>query len=153
MEEAILIKETVSRLLKMIGITGEVNVNDSDKDNILVNIQSEQACFLIGQAGANLNALQHLARLLVDKKNGQPIRFILDVNNYRQHRLELLKEMAQNMAKQALTKKVSLILHPMPAYERRIIHLALANQPEISTQSTGQEPMRRVVIRPANLSK
>jgi len=153
MEEAIVIKETISQLLKIIDIAGEVTVNDSDKNNILANIQSEQAGFLIGQAGANLSALQHLVRLLVGKKNGQPIRFILDVNNYRKRRLELLEEMAQDMAKQALVKRVSLILHPMPAYERRIIHLALAGQPEINTQSTGQEPMRRVVIKPVDLGK
>jgi spoIIIJ-associated protein len=153
MKETTLIKETISQLLKMIDIAGEVTVNDSDKDNILANIQSEQGGFLIGQAGTNLSALQHLARLLVSKKNGQPVQFILDINSYRKRRLELLEELAQNMAKQALTKRVSLILHPMPAYERRVIHLALADRPEIDTQSTGQEPRRRVVIKPVSQDK
>lgn len=153
MEKEDLIKETIDQLLGIIGVDGQVAVDNSDQDNILVNIQTEQGGFLIGQAGVNLNALQHIARLLVNKKNDQPIRFILDVNNYRRHRLELLEELARNMAKQALTRRVSLILHPMPAYERRIIHLALANQSEINTQSTGQEPKRRVVIKPINPDK
>jgi len=148
MKEAEIIKETVSQLLELIDFQGGIDVDCSDEDNILVNIQIEQAGFLIGQAGANLNALQHLARILVSRKNGQPIRFILDVNNYRKHRLELLKELAKDIAKQALSKKVSLVLHPMPAFERRIIHLALADEPEINTQSTGQEPTRRIVIKP-----
>jgi len=148
MEEAEIIKETIGQLLKLIDFQGGVDVDYSDEDNILVNIQTEQAGFLIGQAGANLNALQHLARILVSKKNGQPIRFILDVNDYRKHRLELLRELAKDIAKQALSKKVSLVLHPMPAYERRIIHLSLADEPEINTQSTGQEPRRRIVVKP-----
>jgi len=153
MEKEDLIKETINQLLKIIGVEGQVVVNDSDPDNALVNIQTEQGGFLIGQAGANLSAFQHIVRLLVNKKNDQPIRFILDVNNYRQHHSELLEELAQNMAKQALSRRVSLILHPMPAYERRIIHLALANQPEIDTQSTGQEPKRRIVIKPVSQDK
>ncbi len=153
MEKENLIKDTINQLLKIIGIDGQLTVDGLNQDNILVNIQTEQGGFLIGQAGANLNALQHIARLLVNKKNNQTIRFILDVNNYRRHRLELLEELAQDMAKQALTRRVSLILHPMPAYERRIIHLALAEQPEINTQSTGQEPKRRIVIKPVSQDK
>lgn len=153
MKEAEIIKETISQLLKLIDFQGKIDIDYSDENNILVNIQTEQAGFLIGQAGTNLNALQHLARILVSKKNGQPIRFILDVNNYRKHRLELLRELAKDIARQALSKKVSLVLHPMPAYERRIIHLALADQPEINTQSTGQEPKRRIVIKPVTATK
>lgn len=153
MKEAEIIKETIGQLLKLIDFQGGVDIDYSDENNILVNIQTEQAGFLIGQAGANLNALQHLARILVSKKNGQPIRFILDVNNYRKNRLELLKELAKDIAKQALSKKVSLVLHPMPAYERRIIHLALADEPEINTQSTGQEPRRRIVVKPVMVTE
>jgi len=153
MKEAEVIKETIGQLLKLIDFQGGVDIDCSDENNILVNIQTEQAGFLIGQAGANLNALQHLARILVSKKNGQPIRFILDVNNYRKNRLELLRELAKDIAKQALSKKVSLVLHPMPAYERRIIHLALADEPEINTQSTGQEPRRRIVVKPVMVTE
>jgi len=153
MKEAEVIKETIGQLLKLIDFQGGVDVDYSDEDNILVNIQTEQAGFLIGQAGANLSALQHLARILVSKKNGQPIRFILDVNNYRKNRLELLRELAKDIAKQALSKKVSLVLHPMPAYERRIIHLSLADEPEINTQSTGQEPRRRIVVKPVTATE
>ena len=148
MKEAEIIKETIDRLLKTMDFQGRVDVDCSDKDSILANIQTEQGGFLIGQAGVNLDALQHLARILVSKENGQPVHFILDVNNYRKHRLELLRELAKDIAKQALLKKVSLVLHPMPAYERRIIHLALADEPDISTQSTGEEPKRRIIIKP-----
>ena len=148
MDNLEIIKQTITDLLNRINFDAKVEIDASDQNNIVVNIQTEQGGFLIGQAGGNLNALQHIARILVNKQNDQPIQFILDVNNYRKHRLELLRELAKNMAKQALSKKVSLILHPMPAYERRIIHLSLADNPEINTESTGQEPERRIVIKP-----
>ncbi len=144
-----IIKETIIELLNRMGFNGQVEVDNSDKENILVNIQTEQAGFLIGQAGVNLDALQHIVRVLVSKKNGQPIQFILDVNNYRKHRVELLQELAKNTAKQALVERVALALQPMPAYERRIVHLALAQHPQINTESVGQEPKRRVVVKPA----
>lgn len=153
MKEVEIIKKTVSQLLNMIGFKGEIIVDCSNKENIVVNIQTEEGGFLIGQTGVNLNALQHIARILVNKKNNQPIQFILDVNNYRKHRLELLRELAKNIAEQALLKKVSLVLHPMPAYERRIIHLALVDNPEINTESIGQEPERKIVIKPVRAAK
>lgn len=143
-----LIKETITELLERMGFTGQIDIDSSDKENILVNIQTEEAGFLIGQAGINLDALQHLVRVLVGKKNGQPIQFVLDINNYRKHRVELLQELAKSTAKQALTERMALALQPMPAYERRIIHLALAEHPQINTESVGQEPERRVVIKP-----
>lgn len=148
MSNSKIIKQTVIDLLNKINFKAQVEINDSDQDNIVVNIQTEEGGFLIGQSGSNLNALQHITRILVNKKNDQPTHFILDVNDYRKHRLDLLRDLAQNMAQQALLKKVSLILHPMPAYERRIIHLALADHPKIDTESTGEGLQRRIVIKP-----
>jgi len=153
MDNLEIVKQIITDLLNKIGFEAKIEIDSSDQNNIIVNIQTEQAGFLIGQSGSNLNALQHISRILVNKKNSQPIQFILDVNNYRRHRLELLRELAQNMAKQALSKKVSLILHPMSAYERRIIHLSLADNPKINTESTGEEPKRRIVIKPVEATK
>lgn len=143
-----IIKRTIDELLKRMGFIGQVVVDNSDKENISVNIQTEEAGFLIGQAGANLDALQHLVRVLVGKKDSQPIQFILDVNDYRKHRVQLLQELAENIAKQALQEKVALALQPMPAYERRIVHLALAHHPQIITESVGQDPKRKVIVKP-----
>lgn len=148
MKETEIIKTTIKKLLALMSFEGEVEVDDSQKDNILVNIQSEEAGFLIGQAGANLEALQHIARMLVNKENEQPIQFVLDVNQYRKHHVELLKELAKNMARQSLTEKVSITLQPMSAYDRRIIHLTLAEDPQINTASIGQGTERRVVVKP-----
>ncbi|MBU1291932.1 KH domain-containing protein [Patescibacteria group bacterium] len=148
MDKTKIIENTIKELLEAMKFNGQVVVDEPEIDNILVNIQTEEAGFLIGQDGANLDALQHLSRILVNKKNKESIPFVLDVNDYRKHRIELLKDLAKNIAQQALTEKVSLTLQPMSAYERRVIHLALINQSQISTESIGQEPERRIVVRP-----
>jgi len=148
MDKIEVIKNTIKELLEAMKFDGQVVIDNLETDNILANIQTEQAGFLIGQAGVNLDALQHISRILVNKKNEEPIPFILDVNNYRKHRIELLKDLAKNMAQQALTEKVSLTLQPMSAYERRVIHLALVDHSQISTESIGHESERRIVIKP-----
>lgn len=145
-----IVRRITSDLLSIIGINSVVTANYSHSDEcILINIQTEQtnSGFLIGQGGINLDSLQHLTRLLVNKKTNQSIKFILDVNNYRKHRISLLKATAKDIAKQVLLERTSLALKPMPAYERRIIHLALSDNPLIDTESVGQEPERRIVVR------
>lgn len=157
-----IIKQIISNLLAKMGFETDIDIDATDQEDIMVNIQTDEAGFLIGQAGANLQALQHLARVLVNKKiNLQlsdqtdaankimpPVQFIIDVNNYRKNRTDLLKELALNMASQALSEKSPLFLQPMSAYERRIIHVSLAGHDQIDTESTGQGEERRVVIKP-----
>jgi spoIIIJ-associated protein len=142
------IKETVGHLLEKMDFEGQVLVNKDERDELAVNIQTEEAGFLIGQSGVNLDAFQHLIKVIIGKKTGQPIHFIIDINNYRKHRIDLLKELAKDIAKQAMLKRTALVLQPMPSYERRIIHTVLAEYPGINTESVGQEPERRVVVKP-----
>ena len=108
MEEKDIIKEIIAELLKKMNISGSVLVENFEND-IIANIQTEEAGFLIGQAGKNLEAFQYLSRTLVNKKNEQSIQFIVDVNNYRKDRIESLRSLAKNIAKQTLTEKVSII--------------------------------------------
>jgi len=141
------IKEIIIDLLKRMNFDGKVDVDISDENNILANIQTEQANFLIGQSGANLDALQHIIRIIINKKSNEFVHFILDVNNYRKYRIELLKELAENVAKQVLTEKVAVTLRPMTAYDRRIVHLALANNSQIVTESIGNGTERKITIK------
>lgn len=142
------IKEIVTELLEIMDFQGRINIDTTNEDNILVNIQTDQASFLIGQAGANLEALQYIARVLASKKMGAPVQFILDVNDYQKHHIGLLEELAKNIAKQALSERIAITLQPMTAFKRRIVHLALADDSQISTESIGQEPERRIVVKP-----
>ena len=143
-----IIKETVEELLQKMSFEGWVDVSSCDEKDMLINIQTKQAGYLIGQSGANLDALQCLARVLVNKKNEMPIYFILDVNNYRKSRIDFLKDLARNIAEQTLIDQVAVTLRPLPAYERRIIHLVLEENPAVSAESIGEEPERRIVVRP-----
>ncbi|OGZ34051.1 MAG: hypothetical protein A3I88_01930 [Candidatus Portnoybacteria bacterium RIFCSPLOWO2_12_FULL_39_9] len=148
MDNSEIIQQTIKELLEKIRLEADISIDASDDENIMVNIKTDEASFLIGRAGETLQALQHLARVLVNKKLGAPLQFILDINHYQSHRIEFLKELANDMANRALNDKTSLFLQPMSAHERRIIHLVLANHSQIETESTGEEPNRRVVIKP-----
>ncbi|MBU2472618.1 KH domain-containing protein [Patescibacteria group bacterium] len=148
MENIEFIKKTITELLEKMNFKGEVSIDSSDKDNILVNISTDEAGFLIGQAGVNLDALQYLSRVLISKKSDKSVQFLLDINDYRKNRINFLKELAGNISKQALLERAAITLQPMPAHERRIIHLALVDHPEINTESIGDESERRIVIKP-----
>jgi len=148
MDKIEIIKEIVTELLEIMNFQGRINIDTTNESNILVNIQTDQASFLIGQAGANLEALQYIARVLASKKMGAPVQFILDVNDYQKHHIGLLEELAKNIAKQALSERIAVTLQPMTAFKRRIVHLALADNSQISTESIGQEPERRIVVKP-----
>jgi len=148
MDKKDIIKETVAELLKLMNFEGDVFIDDFDKDNIIVNIQTDQAGFLIGQAGTSLDALQCIARTLVNKKVDESVRFILDINDYRRNKIDILKDLAKDIADQVLSKRVAVTLHPMPAYERRIIHLALVDNSQINTESIGYQSERRIIVRP-----
>ncbi len=142
------IKDIISQILKKMNFEGDVFIEDSDKDEISANIQTKEASFLIGQSGVNLDALQHVARVLANKKSETPIQFVLDVNSYKKQRTDALKELAKNVAEQTLTERVAITLRPMSAYERRVVHLALFEHPQIKTESIGEDPERRVVVKP-----
>ena len=149
MDKKNIIKETITELLKLMNFNGDVFIDDFDEDNIIANIQTDQAGFLIGQSGASLDALQCIARTLVNKKTNESVKFILDINDYRRNKIDLLKDLAKDIAEQVLSKRVAVTLQPMPAYERRIIHLTLINDSQINTESVGYDPERRIIVRPA----
>ena len=142
-----IIKETISEVLKRMNFTGDISVED-EEESIIANIYTNEANFLIGQSGANLNALQYICRIITTKKIQEPIQFILDVNNYRKQRTESLKELAVKVAKQTVIERVAITLRPMSSYERRVIHLTLFNNPEIKTESVGEGVERRIVVKP-----
>jgi len=106
------------------------------------------ANLLIGEGGANLAALEHLLKKSIQKKHGEGYKFTLDINDYRMKRLEDLKQDVKTAAKEVLLYKKEVPLRAMSSFERRIVHLLLAEYPDITTESIGQEPERRVIIKP-----
>jgi len=145
--------ETVKKMVSFMNIECQVEAReDSDDGNeggvILVSIQTlDNASFLIGKNGQNLKALEHVLRAMLNK-DGKEGTIVLDVNDYRKSRVTYLIDLAkQTVARVRNTQKAE-ALFPMPAYERRIIHMELAAYPDIATESIGAEPQRRVVIKP-----
>ena len=146
-----IIQETIKELLEKMDFEGDVEIEESGQDVLIVKIQSEEAGFLIGQGGENLAAIQQLARAIVNRRLvPDAVSFIIDVNDYRGHRLELLRETALKLASQARQEYCSKTLEPLPPYERRFIHLVLRDFQGVKTESQGEGDMRRVVIKPSD---
>jgi len=148
------IKETTDELLKLIGFEGEVEVLDekNEDDRVVCNITAQKdANFLIGQNGDNLQALQHIARLLVRRKTDDLVKFILDVNSYKKDQEISVIDLAKDLARQAVDEKRTIVMRPMSAYNRRLVHMYLAENNEVKTESTGENGDRRVVIKPISI--
>lgn len=150
-----LIKETLVELLEKIGFAATVEVieapDSTEDENYLCNITvTDDSNLLIGQHGINLQALQHIARLLVRKKTTDKIKFVLDVNSYREQKNHSIIEMAHAAAAEAVNEKRSVIMKPMSTYERRIVHMELSKNSDVLTESIGEGEGRKIVIKPAS---
>lgn len=145
------LKKSVQEILSKMDFEAQIEIDANQTDSLIANIQSDEAGLLIGQDGENLSALQHIIRIVVNKKRGpDAINFIVDVNSYKTHRLGHLKEMALSLAKEVADGGQAKTLEPMPAYERRTIHLILKDFKGVKTESQGEGQLRRVVIKPGN---
>ena len=112
------------------------------------DVQGEDLGILIGRRGQTLAALQYVVRLIVNHQMEAWTPIVIDVQGYKQRRADALQALAVRMAEQVRVKGVPFTLEPMPAYERRVIHLALADHPDVTTESTGEGDARKVVILP-----
>ena len=138
----------------LVSIAKDMGINDlsigtqKQGKNILFKLESEKAALLIGKRGATLNALQQLAQLIVNKSAKSFLMVKLDVENYRERRKQALELLAERMADKAIHTGKKVSFEPMPSYERKVIHNALANRVDIETYSEGTEPNRYLVIEP-----
>jgi len=115
---------------------------------INLDIKGDDLGILIGRRGQTLACLQYLVRLIVGHQTQAWVPIVIDVEGYKQRRNEALRALAWRLAEQVKARKVPFTLEPMLAYERRIIHLALADHADVTTESIGEGEARRVVIRP-----
>jgi spoIIIJ-associated protein len=142
-------REILDELLKHMGIGAEVTIETGETAKLNVTgdqAEKEALGALIGRKGERLSALQHLVNLMLSRKMGEWTRVLVDVEDYRGRRERQLRDIAMRAAERVNETGKMLQLEPMPALERRWIHLALRNHPLVVTQSIGEEPQRRVVI-------
>jgi len=142
-------KVILEQLLVHIGFDARVDVETGETSRLNVlgaENEKEELGALIGRKGERLSALQHLVNLMLSRKLGAWTRVLVDVEDYRGRRERQLREIATRAAEKVKESGKMLQLEPMPALERRWIHLALRGDADVSTQSIGEEPQRRVVI-------
>ena len=139
-------QEFLQELTKLMGVNVSVAVATDDEGNVKVNMEGDTLGILIGRRGETLDALQYLTSLQVNKGQNDYTRVTLDTENYRAKREEALIRLANRMANRAQKTGRKVAMEPMNPYERRILHSALQNNPNVSTHSEGEEPNRHVVI-------
>jgi spoIIIJ-associated protein len=115
-------------------------------DEILAEISGGDAGRLIGKGGRTLAALEFLANAVVNKGDADPIRVVIDVGGYKRRRDERLRQTAMRAAARVRKSGEPVELEPMSAAERRIVHMAIAEEPDVASESTGEGRARRVVI-------
>jgi spoIIIJ-associated protein len=144
-------KVILEQLLAHIGFAARVDVETGETSRLNVvgeAAEREELGALIGRKGERLSALQHLVNLMLSRQMGAWTRVLVDVEDYRGRRERQLREIAERAAARVVETGKMLQLEPMPALERRWIHLALKANPDVATQSIGEEPNRRIVVLP-----
>ena len=146
--------DTVRDLLEKMKVRAKVNAYYGQADDIhskipvRVDVHGSDLSILIGPRAETLNALQYIAGLIVGKELGHTIPLVVDVEGYRTRREQQLRQLARRMADQAIKTGHRQVLEPMPANERRLIHIELRSNLQVTTESIGEEPRRKVTIVP-----
>ncbi|HEY4520634.1 MAG TPA: R3H domain-containing nucleic acid-binding protein [Candidatus Paceibacterota bacterium] len=142
----------VRKITGYMNLECQVELKENEYDStpsLAVSVYApENARFLIGKNGQNLQAFEHVVKAILTKKTKQTLPVILDVNDYRKSRATYLIDVAKHAVTRVRTTQKAEALVPMPSHERRIVHMELAAYPDITTESIGNEPQRRIVIKP-----
>jgi spoIIIJ-associated protein len=150
-------REALEELLRKMKLNARVEVAsdveveetaESEVQPIALEVTGDDLGILIGRRGETLAALQYVVRLIVAHHEKARVPLTIDVEGYRQRRYRSLRELALRLAQKAASTKQAMTLEPMPADERRIVHLALSVNPDVVTQSVGEGEMRKVMIMP-----
>jgi spoIIIJ-associated protein len=153
--EATLGRDTLLELVSLMGMENmQVDVRraepapDEKNPPLVFDIHGPEAEELVGRRGDTLAALQRIARLIVGRELSTQVRFVVDVGGFKERRKDTLCRLAKQLAKQAVDTDRTIVLEPMPPQERRVVHLALRDDPTVSTESVGEGDRRKVTIVP-----
>jgi spoIIIJ-associated protein len=142
----------LTKMISLMGLDATVEITRGG-DTARLNVKGEDLGALIGRRGEKLASMQHIVNLIVGRREGQHHRIAIDVENYRGRREEQLRDVADRAAKRVAQSGKIIQLEAMPAIERRVVHMALLENPKVRTQSVGVEPNRRIVVLPATQVK
>jgi spoIIIJ-associated protein len=148
------IKNKIKEVFKMMDVNGaEIDIkkdnSSKDREHLLIDIDLpfKEARHFLGEEAVGLGALQHVLRQLISRKDFTRPLLVVDINRHKKEREKELTELAGKAAQKVRRTKKPIALKPMPAFERRFIHMKLAEQPDIVTESIGEDLERRVVVR------
>lgn len=149
------VNQIVENVLKLIDLQIDqiqVEVDDEQK-NIMVQIElpEDQTGIYIGHHGEGLTSLQLLLSLIVSQRTGEWFRVSLNINDYQERREDALKHLAETAADKAIALNQEVVLGNLSSYERRIIHLHLEQNPQVTTESRGEPPLRQLLVMPKAL--
>ena len=152
-------RDVLETLLGLMDIPASVTLSDefTDEDeegttsSVGLNIEGEDLGILIGRRGQTLASLQHIIRLIMAHQMQAKMPIVIDVEGYKRRRCEGLRALARRLAEQVKVKGIPFTMEPMPPFDRRIIHLALIDHPDVTTMSTGIGETRKVVIPPKSI--
>lgn len=150
-EEVDLAKKLMAGLLERVGVKAEVEVVLKEGD-LHLEIKGDQEGILIGRHGRTLDSFQFLINRMVNKHLETPVRIVLDINDYRKRKTENLKRMAMRIGEKVKSEGRPLTIGPFDAHDRRLIHIALEEDPAVRTESLGEGRLKKITIIPT-LSK
>ena len=144
------IKKNIEEFFEKMTIEAEVEVKNPQDSTLPVDLKTKEPQLLIGEGGQTLTEIQRLLKIILKRKISPQAPFYvdLDINDYKKKKIGYLKELARSTADEVSLSKEEKQLPPMPAHERRIIHLELAGRTDVVAESIGQEPERKIVISP-----
>ncbi len=130
------------------GLSARVEVAREQERTLPVRVEVDDPKLAIGQNGQTLRDIQHLLRIMARHHLPEGVFLDVDVNGYKRKKADYLHEVAGELADEAILSRTEKELPPMPSYERRIIHVSLAEHPNVYTESSGRGRGRRVIIKP-----
>ena len=145
------IKDYLYKITKLMGISANIEIKNKEEVPKFI-IFSDNDALLIGKNGKNLKALSIVVSAYVNTETGSNYKFLIDINEYKEKREQIIERMAKKIAREVAATNVEAKLDSMNSYERRIIHNVLSNHKKVYTESEGEEPNRYVVIKPKKLS-
>lgn len=146
-EEETRAKEFIKNVTEKLGMNIEQEVSYNEEDKLLkIELKGEGLGLLIGRRGETLDSIQYLTNIFVNKKSDDYVKVTIDAENYRARREEALVSLAKRTASKAVKYRKNMIIEPKNPYERRIIHEALQDYPEVTTYSVGEDPNRKVIV-------
>jgi len=145
------VRDFVTNVIKIFD-SGAVVECKIDSNLITINVTGDDSAILIGRHGTTLDALQFITEIVANRLSDARVKVFFDIDGYKKRQDEKLEDFARSMAQRAVKEKRDIALNPMTARERKIIHSILAADDKVRTESLGEDPDRRVIIRVAEKS-